>query len=567
MVFSQITTTIGEVNSISIKANYFNDPLELFSRFTKDNQNALLLESAEIDSKDNLKSLMLIDTAVKFECNGKVVTITALVDNGLPVIHHLTNTFKQQQHANTTKLDLNDNTLVITFLDNDTNVDEDTRLKQANAFEVLRAAVNSISAPEDAPFALFLGGEFAYDMLANFESLPQVDEGLNTCPDYLFYLAETMAIIDHQKQQTELIGNVFSGENAYANCFSIGKRLEQLNQQLDDAIAERQSNEQQTNNKILDTKNNYGFNKLGSRSVLNNSDISVNVADDIFQQQVIDLKQNIVKGDVFQVVPSRCFSLPCSDSLDAYRHLKQDNPSPYMFYLKADDFALFGASPESALKYSSTSKQVEVYPIAGTRIRGFRTDGSINADLDSRIELDLRNDKKEVAEHLMLVDLARNDVARISEPGTRYVKELLKVDRYSYVMHLVSRVIGTLRNDLDALHAYQACMNMGTLVGAPKIRAASLIRDVEKTRRGSYGGAVGYINGSGDMDTCIVIRSAFVKNGMAHVQAGAGVVYDSDPVAECQETQNKAQAVLKAIQASELHLSALTSKPTTKGVN
>jgi anthranilate synthase component 1 len=566
MVFSQITTTIGEVNSISIKANYFNDPLELFSRFTKDNQNALLLESAEIDSKDNLKSLMLIDTAVKFECNGKVVTITALVDNGLPVIHHLANTFKQQ-HANTTQLDLNENTLVITFLDNDTNVDEDTRLKQANAFEVLRAAVNSISAPEDAPFALFLGGEFAYDMLANFESLPQVDEGLNTCPDYLFYLAETMAIIDHQKQQTELIGNVFSGENAYANCFSIGKRLEQLNQQLDDAIAERQANEQQTNNKRLDTKNNYGFSKLGSRSILNNSDISVNVADDIFQQQVIDLKQNIVKGDVFQVVPSRCFSLPCSDSLDAYRHLKQDNPSPYMFYLKADDFALFGASPESALKYSSTSKQVEVYPIAGTRIRGFRTDGSINADLDSRIELDLRNDKKEVAEHLMLVELARNDVARISEPGTRYVKELLKVDRYSYVMHLVSRVIGTLRNDLDALHAYQACMNMGTLVGAPKIRAASLIRDVEKTRRGSYGGAVGYINGSGDMDTCIVIRSAFVKNGMAHVQAGAGVVYDSDPVAECQETQNKAQAVLKAIQASELHLSALTSKPTTKGVN
>ena len=183
---------------------------------------------------------------------------------------------------------------------------------------------------------------------------------------------------------------MFSGENAYANCFSIGKRLEQLNQQLDDVIEERQASTEIAN---------YGFSKLGSRSVLNNSDISVNVADDIFQQQVIDLKQNIIKGDVFQVVPSRCFSLPCSDSLDAYRHLKQDNPSPYMFYLKADDFALFGASPESALKYSSTSKQVEVYPIAGTRIRGFRTDGSINADLDSRIELDLRNDQKEVADN------------------------------------------------------------------------------------------------------------------------------------------------------------------------
>lgn len=551
MVFSQITTTIGEVNSISIKANYLNDPLDIFSRFTKHNDNALLLESAEIDSKDNLKSLMLIDTAVKFECNGNKVSVTALVDNGLPVIHHLSKTFSEQ-YASTTNVSLEGKLLTITFLDNDTNVDEDTRLKQANAFEVLRSAVNSIKAPSDSPFALFLGGVFAYDMLANFESLPDVSQGLNTCPDYLFYLAETMVIIDHQLQQTELIGNVFSGENAYANCFSIGKRLEQLKQQLDTAIADSHDTDSQS----------FGFNKVGTKSVLNNSAISVNVADDIFQQQVIQLKQNIVQGDVFQVVPSRCFSLPCSNSLDAYRHLKQDNPSPYMFYLKADDFTLFGASPESALKYCSTTKQVEVYPIAGTRIRGFRADGSINPDLDSRIELNLRHDKKEVAEHLMLVDLARNDVARISEPGTRYVKELLKVDRYSYVMHLVSRVIGTLRNDLDALHAYQACMNMGTLVGAPKISAASLIRDVEQTRRGSYGGAVGYINGSGDMDTCIVIRSAFVQHGMAHVQAGAGVVFDSDPVSECEETQNKAQAVLKAIQASEVYLNQTESSAT-----
>ncbi len=400
MVFSQITTTIGEVNSISIKANYLNDPLDTFSRFTQDNDNALLLESAEIDSKDNLKSLMLIDTAVKFECNGQVVTVTALVDNGLPVVHHLASIFKQE-YSDSTNLQLNDNTLVITFLDNDTNVDEDTRLKQANAFEVLRSAVNSIVAPEDSPFALFLGGVFAYDMLANFESLPDVGEGLNTCSDYLFYLAETMVIVDHQKQQTELIGNVFSGENAFANCFSVGKRLEELKQLLDAAI-ENKANEDETNRN--NNKPTYGFSKLAPRSVFKNNAISVNVADDTFQQQVIQLKNNIVQGDVFQVVPSRCFSLPCSDALDAYRHLKQDNPSPYMFYLKADDFTLFGASPESALKYSSTTKQVEVYPIAGTRIRGFRADGSINADLDSRIELDLRNDKKEVAEHLMLVD-------------------------------------------------------------------------------------------------------------------------------------------------------------------
>jgi len=147
----------------------------------------------------------------------------------------------------------------------------------------------------------------------------------------------------------------------------------------------------------------------------------------------------------------------------------------------------------------------------------------------------------------MLVDLARNDISRISEAGTRAVPDLLRVDRYSHVMHLVSRVTGQLRKDLDALHAYQACMNMGTLVGAPKVRAAQLIRDVERQRRGSYGGAVGYLTSSGDLDTCIVIRSAFVREGMASIQAGAGVVFDSDPQAEAEETRNKAQAVINAI--------------------
>ncbi|WP_425314035.1 chorismate-binding protein [Shewanella dokdonensis] len=147
----------------------------------------------------------------------------------------------------------------------------------------------------------------------------------------------------------------------------------------------------------------------------------------------------------------------------------------------------------------------------------------------------------------MLVDLARNDIARISASGSRKVSDLLKVDRYSHVMHLVSRVTGQLRQDLDALHAYQACMNMGTLVGAPKVRAAQLIREVEQKRRGSYGGAVGYINGLGDMDTCIVIRSAFVSNDVAYIQAGAGVVYDSEPLAEAEETRQKAQAVISAI--------------------
>ncbi|WP_257980731.1 anthranilate synthase component 1, partial [Aeromonas salmonicida] len=278
--------------------------------------------------------------------------------------------------------------------------------------------------------------------------------------------------------------------------------------------------------------------------------MSVDKSDKQFCAEVEKLKGFIRRGDIFQVVPSRCFSLPCPSPLAAYRRLKQTNPSPYMFYVQDENFTLFGASPESAVKFCAASRDVEMYPIAGTRRRGFNPDGSINRDLDGRIELELRQDEKEVAEHLMLVDLGRNDIARISEPGTRYVKELLKVDRYSHVMHLVSKVVGTLRSDLDALHAYQACMNMGTLTGAPKIRASELIRMVEGKRRGSYGGAVGYINGAGEMDTCIVIRSAFVKDGVAHVQAGAGVVYDSKPQAEADETRAKAAAVLAAIAAS-----------------
>ena len=218
-----------------------------------------------------------------------------------------------------------------------------------------------------------------------------------------------------------------------------------------------------------------------------------------------------------------------------------------MFYMHDEDFILFGASPESALKYEVSTNQVEIYPIAGTRKRGRNSDGSVNLDLDSRIELELRQDGKENAEHMMLVDLARNDVARISKKGTRYLADLLQVDRYSHVMHLVSRVVGQLSDDLDCLHAYQSCMNMGTLTGAPKIRAMQLISEVEKLTRGSYGGAVGYLNGKGDLDTCIVIRSAYVEDGIAEVQAGGGVVLDSVPILEADETRTKAQAVVSAI--------------------
>ena len=210
-------------------------------------------------------------------------------------------------------------------------------------------------------------------------------------------------------------------------------------------------------------------------------------------------------------------------------------------------YELFGASPESNLKFDAETREVQLYPIAGTRPRGMNPDGTINDELDIRMELELRTDAKEIAEHTMLVDLARNDLARVAVPATRRVADLLQVDRYSRVMHLVSRVTATLDPELDALDAYRACMNMGTLSGAPKIRAMELLRGVEKRRRGSYGGAIGYLKGDGTMDNCIVIRSAYVQDGVASVQAGAGVVRDSNPQSEADETLHKAYAVLNAI--------------------
>ena len=528
MSLTELGTSPGSVESISQSAEYVRDPLIAFQQLCAQSKNAMLLESAEIESKDNLKSLILVDATLRLECSGQQVVCKALSSNGGHVLNLI------QQHC-PDDIDCalatlgTESSLTLSCAPSDANADEDSRLKQPSVFDALRLIISNIKAIRDIPHAVFLGGAFAYDLLATFENLPAVKASENTCPDYVFYLAETLICIDHQQQTTDVIGSVFSGPNVAENYLRISQRVESICSTLKTLPG-----------KVLVT----------SDSDCDNQDVVVDRDDRQYIEDVESLKQHILAGDIFQVVPSRTFSLPCPSPILAYAKLRQQNPSPYMFYLQDDDFSMFGASPESALEYSSTSNIVEIYPIAGTRPRGKRSDGSLDADLDSRIELNLREDTKEKAEHIMLVDLARNDVARVSKPGTRFVKDLLKVDRYSHVMHLVSRVIGELRDDLDALHAYQACMNMGTLVGAPKVSAATLIREVEQQRRGSYGGAVGYLNGEGDMDSCIVIRSAFVRNGVAYIQAGAGVVYDSVPQAEADETRSKAQAVISAILSS-----------------
>ena len=521
MSLAELSEQPGKVETLIKQGPYIDDPLVAFEYLCQDKPYSLLLESAEIDSKDNLKSLLLVDAAVRFECNQQSVSCEALTTNGRSVLVVL----EENLPTGVEVTARTEQRLEITFPLPTNELDEDARLKAPAVFDALRVVLNKITAIRDHQQSIFLGGAFAYDLLASFETLPPVDDSENHCPDFVFYLAETLLLIDHQTRTTELLGSVFSGENVGNNYFSVSQRLEHLIQHLD-KLPEHTAKQAASNGDL---------------------EVKVDKDDALFKQDVVNLKEHILAGDIFQVVPSRTFSMPCEQPIVAYRALKLQNPSPYMFYLQDNSFSMFGASPESALKYESNTNQVEIYPIAGTRPRGKHADGSLNADLDSRIELNLREDEKEKAEHLMLVDLARNDVAKVSRPGTRFVKDLLKVDRYSHVMHLVSRVVGQLRDDLDALHAYQACMNMGTLVGAPKVSAASLIRQVEGKRRGSYGGAVGYVNGHGDMDTCIVIRSAFVSGCHAYVQAGAGVVYDSDPQAEADETRGKAQAVINAI--------------------
>ncbi|USD36495.1 anthranilate synthase component 1 [Ferrimonas sp. SCSIO 43195] len=510
----------GHSHTLTLTCRYQHQPAALFQALCGDKANSMLLESAEVDTKAGTQSLLMIDAALRIECNGRQVRCEPLTLNGeslIPLLSERLAAFSPQ---------LQQGTLCLTVPEPPRDLDEDSRLKAPSPLSVLRLIQQSIEDDDACAQSLLLTGAFAFDLVASVEPLPTVSDGPNNCPDFLFYLAETTLVIDHVRRTARLVGALQGGDYSERYHHHLSQRLADLARQVDE------------------------FDGNETLTPAPTAAVSINQDDALFRSKVEQLKQHIRAGDIFQVVPARRFSLPCPQPLEAYARLRRDNPSPYMFVLQDASFTLFGASPESALKYSAESNQVEIYPIAGTRKRGRKPGGELDHDLDARIELGLRQDQKETAEHMMLVDLARNDIARISQPGSRQIPELLKVDRYSHVMHLVSRVTGQLRTDLDALHAYQACMNMGTLTGAPKVRAAQLLRQAEGERRGSYGGAVGYLNGRGDMDTCIVIRSALVNEGTAHVQAGAGVVFDSDPQSEADETCNKAMAVIRAIGGS-----------------
>ena len=258
---------------------------------------------------------------------------------------------------------------------------------------------------------------------------------------------------------------------------------------------------------------------------------------------VRDCVEEIKAGEAFQIVPSQRFELATSaDPLDVYRALKRGNPSPYLYLVRLDDVAIVGSSPEALVTVREGI--ATMHPIAGTKPRG-----ATEAD-DAAYEADLLADEKEAAEHVMLVDLGRNDLGRVCEPGTVRVLEFMRVRRYSHVMHLEAVVTGRLAAGHTALEATLACFPAGTLSGAPKVRAMEIIDTLEQTRRGLYGGAVGYFDFAGNADTAIAIRTALLKDGVAYVQAGAGIVADSVPESEDAEITNKAAAVLRAVQAA-----------------
>jgi anthranilate synthase component 1 len=265
-----------------------------------------------------------------------------------------------------------------------------------------------------------------------------------------------------------------------------------------------------------------------------------NIGSEGYAAAVERAKEYIRAGDVYQVVPSQRWSAECPvEAFSIYRGLRTVNPSPYMYFLDFEDFEIAGASPESLVKVGG--RRVEQRPIAGTRPRA----GTTDEDLERAREL--LADEKERAEHVMLVDLGRNDLGRVCEYGSVRVDELMVVETYSHVMHIVSSVSGTLREGVGAMDALRASLPAGTLSGAPKIRAMQIIDELEPARRGPYGGAIGYLSYTGDLDTCIYIRSALVKEGRVHVQAGGGIVADSDAGYEVRETEAKAEAVFDAL--------------------
>jgi len=362
-------------------------------------------------------------------------------------------------------------------------------------------------------------GYVGYDLVSFFEDIPRgEDKPTLGCPDMLFMISDTMLVFDNVSQKIKVVANAHIGDSgpdaAYEEALA---KIDALVKVLRARLPRRRS----------------GKVRLGSG-------LKSNFTKRGFENVVRAAKEYIKAGDIFQVVLSQRFEKKAKVApFDVYRALRVINPSPYMFYLRCGDFELSGSSPEVMVRLKGDT--IELRPIAGTRKRG-RTEQE-----DEELARELLADPKECAEHIMLVDLGRNDVGRVSEPGSVEVNELMVIERYSHVMHIVSNVRGKLEEGRDAYDVMRACFPAGTVSGAPKIRAMEIISEFEPTIRGPYAGSVAHFDFSGSMDSCITIRTLLFKDGKVYVQAGAGIVADSDPEKEYTETVNKAAGMMKAL--------------------
>jgi anthranilate synthase component 1 len=509
-----------------VKQIEMGDPLEFFAKLSDygRGRNCCLLESREYLAGASALSFGTARPALYLTGTGLEFTIKALSKPGRRMLGYLG--AHRERFAFCESVEFGPETIAGRIRRRDETVDEQTRLRATNQMDVLRAVAFAFRLASK-PFRVTCGllGALSYDFVDQFEKLPASDQDLLGNPDYELYFADNIFLMDHASNQGYII----------VNCMITNGDREAV-------IAEAQSS--------FD----YYFNMArfdpprGRRHERPLPAASTDTVQSEYEEMVRRAKRHILDGDIFQVVLSRTLTEPCPDEpLDVYQRLRELNPSPYMFYLNTAHTILMGSSPELNLRVSGTGpRHVEIRPIAGTKPRG-RLDGRIDMDTDFRYEAELKLDRKELAEHMMLVDLARNDIARVANPGSRVVNELLTAEKYESVQHLVSNVKGVLRPDLDALSAYLATMNMGTLTGAPKIEAMKIIRRLEKNKRGYYGGAVMYLTVDGQFDSCITIRSLQVRDRTAYIRVGAGIVHDSVPKTEFEETEHKAGSCLRAI--------------------
>ncbi|MBT2685485.1 anthranilate synthase component I [Bacillus sp. ISL-37] len=363
----------------------------------------------------------------------------------------------------------------------------------------------------DIPFIGGGVGFVSYDFIRDFEEIgPLKEDPLDMAEAHLMFFNEVI-VFDHLKQKINLIGIPFPG---YSNDDLI-KKIKKRKKELDSPVKKQPVNR------------------------FSLSDFKASQNREEFEKSVRTAKNLIEEGEIFQVVLSRRLAADAKgDPFSFYRKLRVDNPSPYMYFIDFEDYVVAGTSPESLVKYRDGTMIAN--PIAGTRPRG------ISADEDLELELELKEDEKELAEHKMLVDLSRNDLGRICEVGSVKIDKFLAVERYQFVMHLVSEVSGRLLPDAHPMDGLAACLPAGTVSGAPKIRAMQIINELEAEKRGVYSGAVGYFSACGSMDFALAIRTLVVKDGKGYLQAGAGIVYDSDPAKEFDETNHKLKALMEA---------------------